>query len=155
MVYVPSPSRSVSSLTSGDLADVSSSWSRSGSSSLGSKVSITGGSFDQSQKSPDPFLPPERRLSRSDSHQRSQSGLVTRKSLDHTDAHQGSQTGLVGQRSLGNPDAQEGSQIGLGSKQRSIDLLDSQAGKDERASQNGRRQSEFAEPLPSTSKQNG
>ena len=43
----------MSSLTSGDLADISSSMSRSYSSSLGSKVSTTGGSFDQSQKSPD------------------------------------------------------------------------------------------------------
>lgn len=60
---MPSPSRSVSSLTSGDLADVSSSLSKSGSSSLGSKVS----SFEQSQKSPD-HTQSQRRLERSDSN---------------------------------------------------------------------------------------
>lgn len=48
-VYLPSPSRSVSSLTSGDLADVSSSLSRSSvsSSSLGSKISSLSSSLDR------------------------------------------------------------------------------------------------------------
>ena len=98
LVYVPSPSRSVSSLTPGDLADVSSSLSRSGSSSLGSKVSISGGSLD-SQKSPDLSQAP-------------------RKSLDQSEASKANQSQ-----------------------------------KDVRSSQLERRTSEFAEPLPSTSKQ--
>ncbi|WAR00362.1 TP53B-like protein [Mya arenaria] len=46
-IYIPSPSRSVTSMTSGDLADISSSISKS-SGSLGSKVSLTSSSLDHS-----------------------------------------------------------------------------------------------------------
>lgn len=48
-MYIPSPSRSVSSLTSGDLADVSSSLSRSSvsSGSLGSKIGSLSSSLDR------------------------------------------------------------------------------------------------------------
>ncbi|XP_053405315.1 TP53-binding protein 1-like isoform X2 [Mercenaria mercenaria] len=77
-VYIPSPSRSVSSLTSGDLADVSSSLSRSSvsSGSLGSKV----GSLSSSL---------ENRHSGSSKHLETQTSLdKSQPDLSHTEANQ-------------------------------------------------------------------